>query len=60
MRFGVLSSLRTSLDDVTTGVVFVGAGSTSVVAWVRDCDRVRGFDPPIVIDPSVKFSTVEI
>ena len=53
MRFGVSSSLRTSLGDVTTEVAFVGAGATSVLASVRDCDRVRGFDPPIVIDPSV-------
>lgn len=51
MRFGVSSgSLWGSLDDVTTGVAFVGAGATSVVALVQDCDRVRGFEPPIVID----------
>ena len=53
MRLGVSSSLQTLLGDVTTEVAFAGAGATSVVALVRDRDRVRGFDPPIVIDPSV-------
>ena len=60
MRVGVLSSLRTWLNDVTTEVAFVGAGATSVVALVRDCDRVRGLDPPIVIGPLVWSSTEEL
>jgi hypothetical protein len=49
----VLSSLRSSLGEITKPVFArTGVDATSVTVLDRDCDGARGFDSPVVIDPS--------